>query len=313
MDAQARMEKSALHSTDRLLVAFWGLLSLVSLALYPRMKFWWAIPAANVAAVFLIWRIARAAQISGLRWVQWVHDWAAFPLVIFTYKQIYFLIRAIHQGRDYDQLLISLDRILLRVNPTQWLMHYSNPYVTEVLQIAYSLFYAIFLLIGLELYRQRDLSRFRYFSFTIVYGFFLSYIGYLFLPSVGPRFTLHDFSKIDRELPGLLFTPVLRSFVNIFESIHPGMSSSAAFAAAQRDVFPSGHTMMALVAVSLAYRYRLKVRSAMLILGVLLIIATVYLRYHYAVDLIAGALLAVLCLATADRVRALVDRDIPQR
>jgi membrane-associated phospholipid phosphatase len=314
MDTQVHTQKSALHSTDRLMITFWGLLSLVSLLWYSRLKFWWAIPAVNVAAMLLVCGIACASQVSGSRWLRWVHDWAAFPLVIFTYKQIYFLIRVIHQGKDYDQVLIALDRTLLHINLTEWLAQYSNPYLTEVLQVAYSLFYAIFLIIGLELYRRHDISRFRDFSFTIVYGFFLSYIGYLFLPSVGPRFTLHDFSKINAELPGLLFTPALRWFVNIFESIHPGMSNSMALAAAQRDVFPSGHTMLTLVAVVLAYRYRLKVRTPMLILGVLLIIATIYLRYHYLVDLIAGGLLAILCLATAARAYTFLDRSaMPER
>jgi membrane-associated phospholipid phosphatase len=312
MDARVQIQESALHSTDRLMITFWGLLSVLSLLWYSHLKFWWAIPAANVAAMLLVWGVAYAAQISGSRWLQWVHDWTAFPLVIFTYKQIYFLIRVIHPGKDYDQLLITLDRTLLRINPTEWLARYSNPYVTEVLQVAYSLFYAIFLIVGLELYRRHDIARFRYFSFTIVYGFFLSYLGYLFLPSVGPRFTLHDFSKIDTELPGLFFTPALRGFVNLFESIHPGMSNSTALAAAQRDVFPSGHTMLTLVAVVLAYRFRLKVRTPILILGVLLIVATIYLRYHYVVDLIAGGLLAILCLATATRAHAFLDRNVVQ-
>lgn len=300
-----RNPESPLHSTDRLMITFWGLLSLVSLLLHSRQQFWWAIPSANVAATVLAWSIARASKSVDSKMLRWIHDWVAFLFVIFTYKQIYYLIRLIHQGKDYDQLLITLDRLLLRVNPTEWLAQFSNPFLTEMLQIAYSLFYAIFLIVGVELYRGRDCSRFQSFRFTIVYGFFLSYVGYLFLPSVGPRFTLHDFSKIDVDLPGLLVTPALRWFVNIFESILPGMSNGAAFAAAQRDVFPSGHTMMTLVAVVLACRYRLKVRAFMLILGILLIIATVYLRYHYVVDLAAGALLAVLCLTTANRIYAL--------
>jgi membrane-associated phospholipid phosphatase len=172
---------------------------------------------------------------------------------------------------------------------------------TEALQIAYSLFYAIFLVIGFELYRK-DRSRFRYFRFAIVYGFLLSYIGYFFLPSAGPRFTLHDFSKTDAELPGLFVTPALRAFINVFENIHSGMSNSTALASVQRDVFPSGHTMMTIVAIALAYRYRLKVRHCMCILGLLLVVATVYLRYHYVVDLLAGAILAVLCLQTSTRI-----------
>jgi membrane-associated phospholipid phosphatase len=305
MDTQMHKQKSPLHSTDRLILTFWGFFSLVSLALHSRMQFWWAIPAVNVAAAAMVWALARVSQSTGSKVLRGVHDWAAFPLVIFTFKQVYYLIRPIHQGRDYDQLLIMLDRALFRVNPTEWLAQFSNPYVTEVLQIAYSLFYAIFLIIGLELYRDRDSTRFHYFSFTIVYGFFLSYIGYFFLPSTGPRFTLHDFSKINTELPGLLVTPALRGFVNIFESIYPGMSNSAAFAAAQRDVFPSGHTMLMLVAIILAYRYKLKMRTLILVIGILLIIATVYLRYHYVVDLAAGALFAVFCLATAAKVHGL--------
>jgi membrane-associated phospholipid phosphatase len=302
MDALVRNQESPLHSTDRLMFTFWGLLSLVFLLLHSRLQFWWVIPAANIAAMILVWAIARASQVTGFRVLRWAHDWAPFLLIVFTYKQVYYLIRVMHQGKDYDQLLIAMDRALFRVNPTEWLAHFSNPCLTEALQIAYSLFYAIFLFIGLELYRDRDSSRFRYFRFTIVYGFFLSYLGYLSLPSVGPRFTLHDFSKLGTELPGLLLTPALRWFVNIFESIYPGMSNSVALAAAQRDVFPSGHTMMTLISIAIAYRYKLKVRTAMLVLGILLIIATVYLRYHYVVDLLAGALLAVLCLRTANKV-----------
>ena len=300
-----------LHSTDRLLITFWCLLSIISVFLHTRLTLWWAIPIANAAAILVISWLARTGRSSGSRVMRWMHDWAAFPLVIFTYKELYYLIRPIHHGRDYDQLLILLDQALFRVNPTQWLAAFSHPFLTELLQIAYSLFYAIFLIIGLELFQSSDHTRFRTFRFTVVYGFLLSYIGYLFLPSVGPRFTLHDFSKIDADLPGLFVTPALRWFVNIFESIRAGMSNGVAQAAAQRDVFPSGHTMLTIVAVVLAYRYKLKVRRFLLILGILLITGTVYLRYHYVVDLLAGAMLGIFCLLTANRIYRLFGSDTP--
>lgn len=294
---------SPLHSTDRILIVFWCLLSLLSLILYDSIPQWWGILTINIAAVILVWTIARADQKMGSTAWRIAHDWAAFPLVVFTYKQLYYLIRPVHGGRDYDQLLIALDQALFLVNPTEWLARYSNPYLTELLQIAYSLFYVIFLVMGFELYRN-DHSKFRRFRFAIVYGFLLSYVGYFFLPSAGPRFTLHDFSKINTELPGLLFTPALRWFINIFENINSGMSNSLALASAQRDVFPSGHAMMTIVAIVFAYRYRLRVRHFMLVLSLLLIVATVYLRYHYTIDLLAGAILAVFSLLTSDRVRA---------
>lgn len=298
----------SLHATDRLLIAFWCFLSLISLAFHSRIPFWPLIIAANLVACILICVLAIAANSIGSKLLRWVHDWSAFPLVVFTFKQLYFMIGHIHQGRDYDQLLIALDHALLRINPTHWLTHISNPFLTEILQIAYSLFYIFFIVVGLELYRKQDFLQFRYFRFTVVYGFFISYIGYFFLPAVGPRFTLHDFSSINTELPGLLFTQHLRWFVNICESIHSGTSNSIALASAQRDVFPSGHTMMTLIAIIFAFRYELKIRYCLCIAGILLIIATVYLRYHYFVDVLAGAVLAIPCLLTSNRMFSLLKK-----
>jgi membrane-associated phospholipid phosphatase len=299
----------SLHSTDRLLIVFWGLLSLVCLILHERIPDWGMIVTASVAAIAVACLLAYASRATGSRALECVHDWAAFAMVVFTYKQIYFMIGPIHHGRDYDNLLMAIDRALFRVNPTQWLAGFSNPLLTEVLQIAYSLFYVFFIAVGLELYLKRDLLQFRWFRFTVVYGFLLSYVGYFFLPAAGPRFTLHDFSRIETELPGLFFTPALRWFVNYWESIPSGASNVVALACAQRDVFPSGHTMMTLVAIILAYRFRLKVRPYVLGMGILLMTATVYLRYHYVIDVVAGALLVILCLLPADRIYALFRSD----
>jgi membrane-associated phospholipid phosphatase len=294
-----------LHSTDKLVIAFWCLLSLVSLILHSRIPVWRLVVVANLAAGLLVCLLACVAHRTGSKVLRWLHDWAAFPLIVFTYKQLYFMVRPIHQGKDYDQLLIALDRALFRVNPTQWLARFANPFLTEVLQIAYSLFYVLFIAVGWELYRKQDLCRFRYFRFAAVYGFFVSYVGYFCLPAAGPRFTLHDFSIIDAELPGLLLTHALRWFINICESIYPGMTNSEALAHAQRDVFPSGHTMLTLIAVVLACKYGLKIRYFILGTGMLLILATVYLRYHYLIDVVTGVVVALLCLFTCKWIYAL--------
>jgi membrane-associated phospholipid phosphatase len=293
------------------MIAFWGILGAFSVLLCSRIPLWPFIIAADLIAVLLVCTLAYFSNLIGSRTLRWIHEWAAFPLVLFTYKQLYFIIAPLHQGRDYDRLLISMDHWLFRTNPTEWLARFSNPFLTEILQISYSLFYVFFVAVGLELYLKKDLSEFRYFKFTIVYGFFLSYLAYFLFPAVGPRFTLYDFSKIDIEMPGLFLTQALRWFVNFFESIHPGMSNSIAIASAQRDVFPSGHTMMTLMMIALSWRYKLKVGPCILVAGILLIIATVYLRYHYLVDLLAGALLALLCMATSRKLFEIFRRLAP--
>jgi membrane-associated phospholipid phosphatase len=295
-----------LHSTDRLMIAFWSILAALSAILHSRIHLWPFILSADLIAILLVCALAHIANSTHLSVLRWIHDWAAFPLVVFTYKQLYFIIAPIHQGKDYDRLLISIDQWLCGVNPTEWLARCSNPFLTEALQISYSLFYVLFIAIGLELYLKKEFSRFGYFRFTIVYGFFISYLAYFLFPAVGPRFTLHDFSKIDIELPGLFFAPALRWFVNIFESIQGGMPNSIAIACAQRDVFPSGHTMMTLAAIVLSWKLKLRIRPYILSIGILLIFATVYLRYHYLIDILAGALLAIPCLLTSKRISMLL-------
>lgn len=300
---------NSLHSTDRLLITFWALLAIVSIAFHARIPYWKEIAAANALAAAVVIALARASRASESGFVRGVHDWAAYPMVLFTYKQLYYIIGPLHGGRDYDGLLIWLDRMLLQGDPTVWLARFAHPWLTEGLQIAYSLFYALFIAMGIELYRIKDLSHYRRFRFLMVYGFLLSYIGYFFLPATGPRFTLHDFSQTEADLPGVFFTNGLRWFINLFESIQPGMSNSEALASAQRDVFPSGHTMMTMVAVVFAYQQRLKVRKWILAVGILLICATVYLRYHYFVDVLAGGALAAICLATAKKARSWFQRQ----
>jgi membrane-associated phospholipid phosphatase len=288
-----------LHSADVLIIGYAILLSVVNLLFAGRIPNWWILILINTGAVLLISLLAIARARTEWKVLELLHDWYVAPLVFFTFKEIYFMIRPIHGGHDYDDWLMAADRWIFGVNPTEWLMRFAHPVLTEVLQIAYTLFYFLFLLVGFELYRRHSRELFHYFMFTCVYGFYLSYLGYFTLPGVGPRFTLHDFGALDTDLPGLLFTPYLRWFVNAGESVIMGVSNDIALASAQRDVFPSGHTMMTLVLMYLSVRLRLVTRWFIVITGVLLIFATVYQRYHYVVDLLGGVLFMLICVWTA--------------
>ncbi|MCS7170369.1 MAG: phosphatase PAP2 family protein, partial [Candidatus Kapabacteria bacterium] len=141
----------------------------------------------------------------------------------------------------------------------------------------------------------------------VSFGFYSSYLCYFALPAIGPRFTLHDFHTLENELPGLWLTSVWRSYVNAGGGIPNGVLNSQDHV--HRDCMPSGHTMMTLVNLILAFRFRSRSRWFIAVVGLSLIVATVYLRYHYAVDVLAGALCALLVLWLEPRVhRLLVQR-----
>jgi hypothetical protein len=298
-----------LHAADVLVIGFGMLLSIINVVFAPLIPKAGVLIMINSVAIALIILLAYFRHTTGSPLLRAVHNWYVVLLVFLSFKELYFMIKPLHSGRDYDDVLIAVDQWLFGVNPTQWLMRYANPYVTEILQIAYTSFYFLFLVLGYELYRRHDRDMFHYFMFTCVYGFFLSYLGYFFLPAVGPRFTLHDFSALNDDLPGVLLTPYLRWFVNAGGSVPMGVPNAVAIAGTQRDVFPSGHTMMTLVLIYLSARLKARVRFFIYVIGTLLIMATVYQRYHYVIDLFAGAACMALCVTTSPRLyRAIKER-----
>ncbi|MBU3741782.1 MAG: phosphatase PAP2 family protein [Candidatus Kapabacteria bacterium] len=215
------------------------------------------------------------------------------PVVYLMYEQVQAFVHIVHP-RDYDDLLIAADRALFGTDPTVWLGQIATPWLTEYLQICYFMFYLLPIMHAIEMARTGREEAFNEFIRGIVYCYAISYLLYFVMPAVGPRFTLHDFVMTDVDLPGLWLTPALRDIVNQGGGIPAGAGDP--LASVNRDCMPSGHTMLTLVNIMLAFRLRSRLRWLFVLIGGSLIVATVYMRYHYVVDVIAGAVLAVVCL-----------------
>ena len=225
--------------------------------------------------------------------MRYIRDWYPVPMILYVFKETYLMVHPIHP-QDFDWLLINIDRWIFGTDPTHWLMGIAHPVVTEILQISYACYYIILLSVFFELDLEKRHTEYFLGAFLVVYGFYLSYVGYFFVPAVGPRFILHDFNSMNVDLPGIWLTSTLRDFVNAGESIPKGVSPVVEYA--QRDAFPSGHTQLTLVILYIAFTNRMKSRWVLLVIGSLLIVSTVYLQYHYVVDVIAGVVFFVFTI-----------------
>jgi membrane-associated phospholipid phosphatase len=286
----------SLHPVDALIIAFGFLLTLFCIFYSDVVHPWAVILLINTLTSVAIVMLAAAAQRSGSRFLRFVQCWYPAPVIFLSFKEMYVIMQSFGT-RDFDQLLITIDRWMFGTDPTVWLTRVSSPALTEVLQISYASFYILMCTVGFEVYRRADKRDFSVVMFTFLYGFFLSYVGYLLVPAVGPRFTLHDFNALNSDLPGLFATNAIRDFINAGESIPKNIANPMMFA--QRDAFPSGHTEMTLIVMYLAARFRLKSRYLLYAFGTLLIISTVYMRYHYVVDLLGGAAFMAFAVWTA--------------
>lgn len=232
---------------------------------------------------------------TGKFWVV-IHYWYIAPVILLTFRQLHFMIKPI-RPYDYDQLFIQIDRWMFFGNdPTHLLYQIANPVLTELLQIVYGIFYLLPIILCLTLLKDKRFVAVDYALFSVIYGFYLSYLGYFLLPGIGPRFTLHDFTALNDALPGLWLTNFLREVVNTGEGIPAGTINPAEVV--QRDVFPSGHTMITLIVMYLSVKLKSRSRYFFIPVGSLLIFATVYLWYHYVIDLIGGAVFMIFSIWT---------------
>ncbi len=275
-----------LSPIDFIVIVFYSMLTVLNIIYFGRVPYAGYLIAANLLLFVFVFSIAYLDDKNhkGI-WLH-IHRWYIAPLILFSFKELYLMIKPIRMV-DYDQILIKIDRFIFGTDPTVFLHQFANPVLTEILQIAYSTFFFLPIILGIELLLNKKTDEFYYATFLVLYGFFLSYIGYILVPAIGPRFTLHDFSLTNKELPGLFLTNFLREVINSGESIPSGTLNPAEVV--QRDVFPSGHTQMTLIVMYLAYKFNVKLKYFFWVTGTLLIIATVYLRYHYVIDLIGGA------------------------
>lgn len=201
---------------------------------------------------------------------------------------------------NFDPVLAGWDRAIFGTNPTHWIYRFSHPILTEYFQLWYNFFQLLLCVPAVSLYRQKRMPEFRIYAMTLLFGFYFSYLLYFAMPAIGPRFEVHNFDTISQELPGLVLTEPLRAIINAGNNIPSQMGNPYDFV--NRDCMPSGHTMMSILGILMVWRLRTKWRKLLTVGGISIVISTVYLRYHYVVDLMAGLLLAVLVYLAHEKI-----------
>ena len=205
-----------------------------------------------------------------------------FPIlcVLVIFDSLEWLVHYVNP-EDIDPILIRLDYLIFNNHPTIILERVMSPLLTDILQIAYSTYYFIPISLGVVLLLNNQREEFNRTLFLILLCFYLSYLGYILMPALGPRFTISHLQTT--ELQGLFIAEPLQKLLNKLEGV-------------KRDAFPSGHTAVAVTVLYLAYRFKKRFFWILLPIVSALIFSTVYCRYHYVVDIIAGFGLTLLTI-----------------
>ena len=196
----------------------------------------------------------------------------------FVFESLGFIVPYINP-HNKDHILIKIDRLILGKDAALVFNFLNIKGVVDYLQISYLAYYILPVVIILYYYKKNKIKRLSYTLFALSLGYYISYLGYIFLPAIGPRYSLSYLSHI--PLNGGV----------VFKTVHPILNQLEHI---KQDCFPSGHTEISLLVFLLFYEENKTIALIILPIVLSLILATLVLRYHYLTDVISGIIVAFL-------------------
>jgi membrane-associated phospholipid phosphatase len=190
------------------------------------------------------------------------------------------------RGGPRDEVLIAADRAMFGVDVTVWLQQFVHPRLTDAMFVFYSTYYFLALTLGIVLWRKDHATARRY-IFTLMVCYYVSYSGYFLLPALGPRF-----AQAQEYTVSITSSPVSRTISDTINRLEK----------TKFDVFPSGHTLISVAVLLVAWKRARRAFWFFLPVATGLILSTVYCRYHYVADVLAGITCAALAVPFGDRV-----------
>jgi len=217
-----------------------------------------------------------------------------YPLLLYA-----FLYRESEQlnlmfvNRYLDSVFLTVEEWIFGFQPAVVFMNaFPHPVVSEFFYMSYFSYYVMIAGVGLALF-FRNREQFWHYVAILSFVFYGCFLVFIFLPVAGPPAFYMEIPRFvdQHQLPyyPLEFPPGTTSgpFFNLMKILYRFFESGG-------GAFPSSHVAAAFCVLFFSWRYLPRVRFLILAGTIALSVATVYCRYHYAVDVVAGALTAAV-------------------
>jgi membrane-associated phospholipid phosphatase len=227
--------------------------------------------ALHVTIAAAIAQLACTAARSRSTIVQFARHWYPLALYIFFFEELQALVHAIHRGW-FDRWLIQFDYSLAGVHPSVWLARFANPALNDAMQFAYMTYFLYLVILPAILYFQKDRAAFWTVMVSTAIAHYSVYVIAVLFPIESPYFALASLNAT--TLKGGAFTATIE-LIEHFGRVHGA-------------AFPSAHVAGSMVATLAARRYKPWLFWLCLPFFTAMCVATVYGRYHYVADVLAG-------------------------
>jgi len=245
-------------------------------------------PFTTDALVFFALIVLNVAAIAvGMRWptrAGWTVRLLYYAVAMnVAFQQVRTAIPAVHPGKA-DLALQEIDRHLVGGNLSIALQPWVNPFATELLSLCYLLFFP-YLTFSLIWYLCSELALAKKFWVGMFSLYGIGFVGYSLVPAAGPYLAM----------PAEFSVPLAGWQITQWNDAIVRLGSNGV------DVFPSLHCAVSAYILAFDALHRRWRFWIYLVPAIGLWISTIYLRYHYFIDVVAGFALAALALAIATR------------
>jgi membrane-associated phospholipid phosphatase len=176
----------------------------------------------------------------------------------------------------FDYLIVNFEKSLFGILPNLWLEKHFSPVLTEILMFAYFVYIPMLPFLCIYFYFRKSPDALNQFLFPLILGYAVCFLGFFLFPAQSPRFFLNE----GKELNGYIFRKIMLY-----------IEGNGQY---QGGSFPSAHCAAGTVMILLSHRYSKKLFSVVCPLILLFFFATVYGRYHYFSDVVAGILIGLV-------------------
>lgn len=195
------------------------------------------------------------------------------PIII-----IYENIRFFGQTNLQDPLMYRADQWLTGEIPSILAQHIYSNLLTEIMSFSYFIYFFTPLPF-IYLYCKKKFKLIEKILFAILFSHYIALMLYIALPVEGPKY--YYASDFTQNVGGCLFTDFN---MWVYETVRSSTT----------DCFPSMHVGLFLVISYYLYRYNWRTLYFMVPVTLMMSASTLYLRYHYLIDIIAAIFLVVL-------------------
>jgi membrane-associated phospholipid phosphatase len=201
-----------------------------------------------------------------------LRDWFPFLLLSACYYSLYNNLILHINPHLADATLSKIDGAIFGNQASILLEPYIRPWLTDFLNVVYFSHVVLFPGAALYFYVKKEEKAFRRIMMGYLTILLMGVTSYLLIPAAGPEKFLAD--RYTHDLQGQMVTRGVNYIINLGR--------------VDLDCFPSLHVGIPFLLSLYLRDYRRKAFVPMLIYVACMCLATIYLRYHYVIDVIAA-------------------------